>query len=109
MSSQRSPTRLDSPIQPKLEPKVEPEDEATIRNEYRYTRPKHIWDPIDLTEDSDESMGGGSSTMEVIELTEDSDTPTEPVRTTNRCEAVIDLTQDPEASEGPMEVIELDD
>jgi hypothetical protein len=109
MSTLRSPTRLDSLIQPKLEPKVEPGEEATIQTEYRYTRPRYTWDPIDLTEDSDESMGGGSSTMEVIELTEDSDTTTEPARTINRYEDVIDLTQDSEDSQNSMEVIELDD
>jgi hypothetical protein len=107
MSSQRSPKRLDSPIQPKLEPKVEPEEE--VMTQPGYIRPRHIWDPIDLTEDSDESMGDGSSTMEVIELTEDSDTPTEPVRTTNRYEDVIDLTQDSEEPQSPMEIIEVDD
>jgi hypothetical protein len=103
MSTLRSPTRLDSPIQPKLEPKVEPEEEVTIQFEYR--RPRRIWDPIDLTEDSDEPTSSRSSTMEMIELTEDA----EPARTINRYEDVIDLTQDSEDSQSPMEIIELDD
>jgi hypothetical protein len=104
MVTSRSPTRLASPIQPKLEPKVEPEEEVMTRSEY--TRPRQTYDLVDLTEDSDESTSSSrSSTMEVIELTED----IEPARTINRYEDVIDLTPDSEEPQSPMEVIDLDD
>ena len=95
-----------SPVQPKLEPKVEPEAEAMTF--CGYTESRHIPVLIDLTAD-DDSMGSGNNTMEVIELTEDSDTLTNATSNNRRC-ATIDLTQDSEDFQSPtMEVIELDD
>jgi hypothetical protein len=96
--STRSPTRLGS-SELKLELKPDPD------NEYQHTRSKPPHDVIDLTGDSDESMGGGSSIMEMIDLTEDS----ESVRTGNEHGPVIDLTEDSDTYQSPMDIIELDD
>lgn len=105
----RSPTMPDSRVQPKLEPKLEPEPE--VMNHAGNTRSRRTYDLIDLTED-DESTRSGSSIMEVIDLTEDSDTNVvDSDRTINRYEAVIDLTEDRDTSQDDldMEVINLDD
>ena len=103
----RSPTMPDSPIQPELEPKVEPEPDLTPAE---YTGSRQTCNLIDLTED-DESIESWNNIMEVIELTEDSDTTIEPTRPSNTYAAMIDLTHDSECSQSgsDMQVIELDD
>lgn len=107
--SSPSSTIPDSPIEPKLEPKVEPE--ADFMTHTGYTRSKHTRDLIDLTGDDDDSTGSENSVMEVIELTEDSDTNMDPTRLNYKYDAMIDLTRDSEDSQSgsDMQVIELDD
>ena len=104
----RSPTIPGSPVQPKLEPKTEPE--AEVMTYINHTSSGHTFDLVDLTGD-DDSMGSENSVMEVIELTEDSDTTTKPTRRSNAYAATIDLTQDSEESQSgsDMQVIELDE
>lgn len=94
-----------SEVDIKLEPKVEPEEETMAQPRYYFARPGQTHNVIDLTEESDESTSGGSSTMEVIDLTEDP----EPIRNSNIDGAVVDLTEDSDVSRSPMDIIELDD